>query len=157
MDVESAKLIISITAVVFALLNFVYARFQVQSGLNNRLSKLESSYEHALNSIAQLKTDTEGLVDFTNVLRPQIPKIDLFWDFVRAEFPKMMLHHNDTGRDELLMKLSSNTISRSEALNLKAILENEFEHMTDRTSTDALINRWTWFANEQVLKEEGRY
>lgn len=161
MDMEDAKLIISILAVVFTILNFVYARVAVQHQLTERLAHLESFRKDVDERRRDRDKDIEQIWKVLDELREVIPKVDLFWDIIREHVPKMLLHPDEEARDILLIKLSNNTIKHDEAIDLKALLENELEHLKqnkevmDADPHAALLPFALW-ALEEKLRRTGK-
>lgn len=107
----STGVVVSIAALLLALLNFLYQRLKVNVDLENRLTKLES------------KEDLCGKVD--NILNRLVSievKNDLVWHSVEQSITDI-LHHPDTPRqDELLEKLKYNDIHLIELRELEDLL-----------------------------------
>lgn len=133
---------ISITLAVLVLFYNIFIQSRAQ---NDRFAKVESKVE-------TLVHDYDDLKKFIDELRSAMPKIDLFWQFVREQFPKMLLHPDEPERDVLLIKLTKNTLNSDEEVELEAILENEFEHMHDKKTGEALVNRLTLMSLKQVMR-----
>lgn len=101
--------------------------------------------------VTRLVEDVADAEEFMNTVRVQLPMIKLFETWVSTQLPKMLLHDGETERDILLMKLSARNITLVEAVHLKAILDNEFEHAPEKNSVEVLINRLTLLSIDIVL------
>lgn len=137
----------------FVLANFIYARVAVQEKLSRELAETKEALEHLVQSLSQLRTDHERVEEYQNTLREQMPKIDLFWVFVRENFPKMLMQHGTPERDILLDKLTKNALNYQEAIDLRSILDVDFEHLSDKKSGEAMINRLTLYSLHRVIME----
>jgi len=115
----------------------------IKAERNRQINELHSEYVRRFTSIEGVVSRVPGMET----------KVELFWEFVRSEFPKLLVHHGEPMRDELLMKLQNNTIRHREGIDLKAMLENEYEHLEDKKSTEALYNIMTRLVLEATLKE----
>lgn len=172
--------LVSALVLILNIANFLYARFGENTKVTTAIATIKTEHDALQKDFELLSTETlkELELSIRNHIREnhielirrlaiveQIssswaetkPKIDLFWEFVRENFPKMLLKHGEPMRDELLMKLANNTIKHLEGIDLKAMLENEYEHLDDKRSTEAMINVMTRLSLEAILKEEGRW
>lgn len=142
--------IFAIVAFIVALGSFLHAQFIQKAKDQERLNNVDD----AVRDITALQQEIKEIHKFLNeTVRPTLPQIDLFWRTVQAEFPKMMLHDGETIRDRLLMKLSNNSIRMKELEDLEAIIDNEYEHLTVKSSTEGLINRMTSMIVKKCKKD----
>lgn len=121
MNLQEIAPLTGIASFVVATLSFAHTQFQVRATLVKDIATLGER-------IDAIDKRVEAIEDVINELRETLPKVELFWDIIREQVPKMLLHPDDYKRDVLLMKLSNNTIKHDEAIDLKAILENDLEH-----------------------------
>lgn len=153
------KDILSAIGPIMAILTFLYAQKKIRNDLDKATdgkiisleTKINGEHEYIVNDFRRRLDDHEAKID---ELLQLIPKVGLFWDIVRVEFPKMLMHPTEQQRDLLLAKMSDDTITLDEAVELLAILSVEYEHYTpdERKETHAFINLMTRHVLRDMIK-----
>lgn len=154
---EDIKLVVTLVGLIVAVASFLIARHKDKEALIERIvkiegraydlgEKLEVSTEHTEQHIQDVEKELIRRLVLVEANTSNIPglvtKVDLFWGLVEEAMPRMLMKHDDMGRDVLLAKMENKTLTPEEAVQLKAMLEVDLVHMEADDKFKQLVIRF---------------
>lgn len=143
---DEAKLLVGVVALLISLANLVYTQFVAKVQVHERLKGTETTVAANATTLSQLGTKVWEIDRVVAGLSAQ-------WDIVGEHMIRQLMHHDDHGRDKLIAKLLSRTLTYTEATELKALLEVDKAHPENLSEREIVGIPYALARLEQVLKQ----
>lgn len=144
MTLQEIAPIIGIVSLVVAILNFAHTQYQVRIQLAREITALAEQ-------VKQFEAFEHRFAAVEGEVRENKRLMDILWGAIEDNMTKLLMHHNEMGRDKLLAKLRSRTLSYQEALELKAILDVDLAHQEELSDMQVIALPWVMAAVNKAI------